>query len=249
VDVDYIKKRVQGIKAASFMKGYSKLVDDSGGQGRHMGVWFHSITVFLHFAATVMASVLLFKCNASRAFQRATIPYALPLPVQASARSYERAGYPWAEDGAFVGNAWNPFALILAFEWITVAFAICNLEPYVTEARTYSSLWLTLGLIMVALWTFVNIGDISLFLSVVLVFSFLAAGFLCEYFKDVHGKRVLPKKKQVRPNQVAPSVVVVTTPRPEAPPPAGKWPNEDPPVAPGAATRFLERTSMEGREW
>jgi hypothetical protein len=244
VDVDYIKKRVQGIKPASYMKGYSKLVDDSGGQGRHMGFWFHSITVFLHFAATVMASVLLFKCNASSAFQHATIPYALPLPVQASARSYERAGYPWAEDGAFVGNTWNPFALILAFEWITVAFAICNLEPYVTEARTYSSLWLTTGLIMIAFWTFVNIGDISLFMSVVLVFSFLAAGFLCEYFKDVHGKRVLPKKqggKQVKPNQVAPSVVVVSTPRPEAPPP-------EPQATPGA-TRFLERTSMEGREW
>ena len=233
------------------MKGYAKLpmvsaslsglgtVEESSSRptmisGRN---GFHIAIVVFHFISSVLATVLVFQCDVARGNQQATIPFALPPPPGITEIMSYRGGYPRAEDGEYVGNSWNPYALIMAFEWITVAFAICNLKPIMGNAQNYSWLWLAVGAILLVLWNFLNMHSMCVAMNLVLFWSFLAAAMICLYFDEAHGK-TLKKRK-------AATLIL----------PSKQAQKDEPGTTPGNNSSnnnndsFLMKTSMDGREW
>jgi hypothetical protein len=166
-----------------------------------------------------------FRCDTARGNQQATIPYSLPVPPYISEYAAYRGGYPHGEDGEYIGNTWNPFALILGFEWITVGFAICNLKPIIGNAQNYSWMWLAIGALLLVVWNFMNMRNMCFAMNVVLFGSYLLAASVCVYFDEVHGKKLKNKKTAHDP-------------------PALPSKDEDP-----GNEAFLMRTSVNGREW
>lgn len=191
---------------------------------------FHVAIVILHFISSVLATVLVFKCDVSRATQHATIPYALPPPPDIPEYMAYRGGYPRAEDGDYTGNTWNPYTLIMGFEWITAGFAFCNLKSIWNGAQNLSWVWLGIGSVILVAWNFLNIHSLSPAMSLVLFGSFLAAGLICAYFDEVHGK-VLKKGVTKVQHHETPSPQKVEEPK--------------------AATKIgvLIKANMDGREW
>ena len=160
----------------------------------------HSIIVAAHVISSSIATFMVFSCNVSKANQQATIPYALPSDPEYEI-AYFRAAYPWAEDEEYTGNVWNPYALIFAFEWITAAFGICNLKSMLKDAQDYACIWLVAGFILLVIWSCLNYHSLSLIMSLVLFWSYVATYFICSYFDEVHGKTLAAthKKKSLAP--------------------------------------------------
>jgi hypothetical protein len=201
----------------------------------------HVLIVVAHGISSAIATYMVFRCNVSRANQQATIPYALPTPDIEWDREVERyrAGVPWAEDGEYFGNVWNPYALIFAFEWITAAFAICNLKPMLRDAQDYSCIWLGVGFILMVIWHCLNYQSISLFMSLVLFWSYMVTWFICGYFDE---KQVLNKAHPPLPPTVLP---VVHKKEPVAVPDPAPEPSS------GSGSFFLVTTDtmLDGRLW
>lgn len=207
---------------------YTKITTHTGPDTHFTGYTprdgFHAFIVVLHTISSILATVIVFRCDAAKGNQQATIPFALPLPPGIPEYAAYRGAYPHGEDGEYIGNTWNPYALILGFEWITVAFAICNLKPVLPNAQNYSWIWLGIGAVLLVVWNFANMRHMCFAMNVVLFGSYLMAAGVCVYFNDVHGKRL---KKPVT-HESLPSAKEEELANNET---------------------FLMRTSVNGREW
>lgn len=210
---------------ASYTKITAHTGDEAHASGYTARDGFHVAIVLLHTISSILATVLVFKCDAARGNQQATIPYALPLPPTIPEYAAHRGAYPYAEDGEYSGNTWNPYALILGFEWITVAFAICNLKPMLANAQNYSWIWLAIGALLLVVWNFANMRHMCFAMNIILFGSYLMAASVCVYFDEAHGKRL--KKR-------------VTTRDPKPASKEEEMPNSE---------TFLMKTSVDGREW
>jgi hypothetical protein len=179
---------------------------------------FHLVVYILHTLAAITAASLALRCDTAQANQQAMIPTAIPLPPGSNISTVAayRAAFPWSEDALFDSQSWNPYALIMAFEWITAGFALCNLRHFIPPARSISAAWMVLGVILVAAWFGSNSksSEVCVAMLITLLLSFAAAGLQCELFyqnklphkhkqqdqqEDPHHKPLLPTDTQLSP--------------------------------------------------
>lgn len=163
---------------------------------------FHLAVYILHTLAAITAASLALRCDTALANQQAMIPMAIPLPPHSniSAVAAYRAAFPWSEDAEFDSQSWNPYALIMAFEWLTAGFALCNLSHFVPLARPISAAWMSLGLVLVAAWFGSNSrnNEVCVAMLITLLLSFAAAGAQCELF---YQNKLPHKHKQQDPQE------------------------------------------------
>jgi hypothetical protein len=147
---------------------------------------FRILVCGLHVLGSIVAAVFCFLCDAQKSRQIATVPFALPLSVSplrnmSHARA-SRTAFPWGEDDGEPGHLWNPFLLVLAFEWLTACYAMCNLTSLFKHILWPAMGWLATGLAIVITWFALNSGALGVSLPIVLVWAFVTTAVLCIRF-------------------------------------------------------------------
>lgn len=141
----------------------------------------------LHVIGAIVAAVFCFTCDASKSRQLATIPFAMPLsvsPLRNMSRARQaRVAFPWGEDEEEQHHAWNPFLLVLAFEWLTAGFAMSNLALLVPAIYWPTMVWLGAGLVVVISWLAVNSSVIGVAMPIIVIGSFVVTVILCIRFE------------------------------------------------------------------
>lgn len=124
-------------------------------------------------------------CDVAQANQRAMVPIALPIPLSvyniSTARAF-LAAFPWSEDAVFESHVWNPYVLIASFEWLTAAFALCNLWHLTEHIQIITLVWMIGGGTGVAIWFGVNSRhstDGGTAMGITLAISYAATLWLC----------------------------------------------------------------------
>jgi hypothetical protein len=116
---------------------------------------FYVALVALHASGAFAAFLMSLICDgAYHATQRAMLPVAIPTSglQNVSAIQAYRAAFPWSEDRVFTTHLWNPYLLIVVFEWLTAAFALCNLWDWLSKPLEYIMGWIALGLGATTVW-------------------------------------------------------------------------------------------------
>jgi len=113
-------------------------------------VWFHLAVVAVHACGALVTLVAGLVCRVGPAMQVPIVPYE---PLGPDSLADFRDGAGWAADLGAPLLALNPYLLIMAFEWITAAFAMLYLrEASYGLAPLVAAAWLGLGLVMQVLW-------------------------------------------------------------------------------------------------
>lgn len=121
----------------------------------------HILMLSIHTAGAIGAYIMSMYCDVLRANQQAMIPRAVAptgsntstiLPTHISQALLFRAGFPWSQDAKFETHVWNPYLLIVAFEWLTATFAFCTIQCWRDKARDWVNVWTVLGSAAILLW-------------------------------------------------------------------------------------------------
>ena len=138
----------------------------------------------IHGTAAIASLVICFYCNVRDISHQARVPVALPTPPDfpVSKEILFLAGYPWAEDAEFVTHTWNPFALIMTFQWLTAGFALRNVATIAWDGviSIVWCVWLTIGYTLYLTWSFAGFGGafcVAMFATVTV--CYLASLLLC----------------------------------------------------------------------
>lgn len=149
----------------------------------------HMAMTALHGAGAIGTMVMVWWCDIAEANQVAMIPSAIPIPANASGNISEvkayRAAFPWSEDAVFETHRWNPYILIMAFEWLTAGFALCNLWNWHKDVKDWAIGWISLGITPLFLWFVLNPRRDSEFctaMAIILVLSYIAAASVCSTY-------------------------------------------------------------------
>lgn len=124
-------------------------------------------------------------CDVAQANQRAMLPATIPIDLSTlniSAVRAHLAAFPWSEDNYFATHVWNPYILIAAFEWLTAAFALCNLWHLTRHIQLVTLGWMGVGAALVAMWFLFNTRrttDTCTAMVVTLAVSYAAGTWLC----------------------------------------------------------------------
>lgn len=125
-------------------------------------LWLRCAAFAMHAAAALAVAVVLFQCNTAQYSD--TGYHMLPLAWQApnatgpnstwvgptTLAQAVRNGIPWADDEPLAHHRWNPFGLVLIFEFLSSAFALYYLKvPY---ANYIAMTWLLVGFILYIAW-------------------------------------------------------------------------------------------------
>ena len=167
---------------------------------------FHIAVCLLHGLGAIGATIMSLVCDTAKANQRAMTPTSIPWVIHnASTALWDEAGafraaFPWSEDAVFTTHVWNPYMLIMAFEWITTAFALCMLSNLkVHRLMEWILGWLALGTIFSAIWFGTNSRRGTEFCTamfVTLILSYIATAALCViHFQWKSGKHK-PQKSE-----------------------------------------------------
>lgn len=134
----------------------------------------------LHGLGALTAAGLSFGCDTGKAHQTARVPALIG--NASSTHPQFLAAFPWDEGAEFVTHTWNPFALIIVFEWLTAAFALRPLRNVVKVPALLTQLclaWLFAGVAVFLGWTFSNSGGICVAQLCTVLVSFLATAAVC----------------------------------------------------------------------
>jgi hypothetical protein len=138
----------------------------------------------LHGVAAIASLVICFYCDVHDISHQARVPVALPIPkpLENETERLYLAGFPWAEDAEFVTHTWNPFPLIMTFQWLTAGFALRNVATLAWDGVISSiwCVWLAVGYALYATWTFTSFGGpfcVAMFSTITL--CYLVSGMLC----------------------------------------------------------------------
>jgi hypothetical protein len=165
---------------------------------------FRILVCGLHVLGAIVAAVFCFLCDAQKSRQIATVPFALPLSVSplrnTSHARASRTAFPWGEDDGEPGHSWNPFLLVLAFEWLTACYAMCNLTSLFKHILWPAMGWLAAGLAMVITWFAQNSGVLDRSLPIVLAWAFVTTAVLCIRFDRLRPSIMAPIAPVVVPS-------------------------------------------------
>ena len=148
-------------------------------------MYFHLAVVALDFIATVVSTVFVFSCNVGIAQYNAVIPQRLPLEPNASSLMQYLDASPWIEDTHFNTHSWNPFALILIFEWITLAFATCYLVDAWRYWGKFAYAFDAIGAVFFICWTIFTRDHICIAMICTATFSFIACAVILWWYNTV----------------------------------------------------------------
>ena len=161
---------------------------------------FHLLITVVHTVGAIGSYIMSMYCEVLPATQRAMIPAAIRVSMHnattAASRTQVnisevqayRAAFPWSEDAVFHTHLWNPYLLIVAFEWLTAAFAMCNLCRWWPEVKIWSLVWVALGLILIVMWLIRHYvleteapkqEEFATAMTVTLILSYFATAALC----------------------------------------------------------------------
>jgi hypothetical protein len=121
----------------------------------------HLVMVGLHAAGAIGAYAMSMYCDVLSANQRAMLPKSIHPMRKITNFSHHhavspvtafRAGYPWSQDHEFPTHVWNPYLLVVAFEWITAAFALCTLRHFIHDTHKWVMIWVNAGLVACIFW-------------------------------------------------------------------------------------------------
>lgn len=154
------------------------------------GDQFRLALAALHATGAVGAALMSLICgNVARAVQTAMTPYAMSVNAASNltAAHLLRTAYPWTEDRQFTLNRWNPYILVVAFEWLTAGFAVCNIKHWLTpnDAMTFVQVWNAAGAVLIGVWFALPSTRQEPFcamMAVILTVSFVAAAVVFSRF-------------------------------------------------------------------
>jgi hypothetical protein len=158
---------------------------------------FHLVLVILHGIGAFGAFLMSMICNGvAHGTQRGmlTVATSAALGNFTRVRAY-RAAYPWSEDGEFETHLWNPYFLIVAFEWITAGFALCNLWHWLSHPLEFTQGWMAFGALALGAWVLRHNGatPFCFAMIVILLISFIAAAAACvRYFQLIQAQGLVP---------------------------------------------------------
>lgn len=209
--------------------------------------------ISLHAAGAIGAYVMSMYCSVLPANQQAMIPRSvapsggnltISVPANISEALMFRAGFPWSQDAKFETHVWNPYLLVVVFEWLTAGFALCTPLCWREKAKDFVDIWLGAGATAVAMWFMRHYVFSKTPLAVfpwamvfIVALSFVAAVLICYNYIDNCAE------------------IVANAP----PPDQGPSPPDDP-IIPAAivtpedphektASAITRRVVMQGRTW
>ena len=213
----------------------------------------HILMISLHAAGAIGAFIMSMYCDVLPANQQAMIPrsittnngnHSISLPPNISEALLFRAGFPWSQDEKFTTHVWNPYLLVVVFEWLTAAFALCTPLCWREKAKTWVEVWLGLGAVAVVMWFMRHYilyktpqAVFPWAMAIILTLSFSATGNICYDYLE-HCEHIA--RQQTQPDQEPP------TPDNLLIPPATVTPDDTPEKSASAITR---RVVVQGREW
>jgi hypothetical protein len=162
---------------------------------------FHFALVILHTLGAFGAFLMSMICEGvAHGTQRGmlTVATGAALGNFTRLRAYQ-AAYPWSEDGVFETHLWNPYFLIVAFEWITAGFALCNLWHWLQHPLEFTQGWMAFGALALGAWALRHNGHTPFCFAmfVILVISFTIAAAACvRYDQLIHSQGLLPAAEQ-----------------------------------------------------
>jgi hypothetical protein len=164
---------------------------------------FHLAIFVLHSLGAMAAMIMSFSCDVAQANQQAMVPASIPLnPLgNISAVRAHRAAFPWSEDALFSTHSWNPYLLVMGFEWLTAGFALCNLSHFVSHTRGISAAWISVGGVLAMVWFGSNSkrSELCVAMFIILPLSYAAAALQCEmFYKDRLAHKQRPTHHQER---------------------------------------------------
>lgn len=121
----------------------------------------HLLMFTLHALGAIGAFIMSMYCDVLHANQRAMIPHSiapndrsttLMVTSNVSEALLFRAGFPWSQDAEFKSHVWNPYLLVVVFEWLTAGFALCTPRIWRSKAKEWVNIWLALGVTAVLVW-------------------------------------------------------------------------------------------------
>jgi hypothetical protein len=127
----------------------SLLPTDAGDQ-------FYLALFVLHGLAAVASGIMSMYCEVSFASQQAmrTVPVQNFSRMQNTDIQMFIGATPWSEDGQFDSHRWNPYILVLAFQWLTAWFAFCNIRGWydLKDIKGWAIAGVFLGLVVIGVW-------------------------------------------------------------------------------------------------
>lgn len=166
--------------------------------------------VALHASGAIAAFLMSMICDgAYRATQRAMQPVAIPSSGLRNVSGTQAfiAAFPWSEDGEFKNHLWNPYLLVVVFEWLTAGFVLCNLWDWLSKPLEYIQGWLALGVGATTVWFIVGQTsetkktDFCLPMFILVYISFAAAALAVMRLAEVIKKR---KEEAAKANAKSP---------------------------------------------
>jgi hypothetical protein len=142
---------------------------------------FYLVLVALHAAGAFGAFLMSVICSGvPHAVQRAMLPTAIPSSALQNVTAVQafRAAYPWSEDREIEWYLWNPYVLIVAFEWLTAGFALCNLWDWLSNPFESILGWLGAGYVAIFFWMVYRGGDEKFCYA---MHTFIALSFAASY--------------------------------------------------------------------
>lgn len=224
----------------------------------------HLLMFSLHTVGAIGAYVMSMYCDVLLADQRAMIPHSIALsdgnvtmhtPQNVSEAQMFRAGFPWSQDSVLPSHIWNPYLLVVVFEWLTAAFAMCTIRGWRdTMGKDWVDLWLGAGVALVAFWFmrhyvfYKTAGAVfPVVMLLLLIPTFIGAALVCYMYLDkceaiekAHSKSASDGNPKDQNDLTPPDDPLV----PDAPAPEN--PTEKQRAAAAAPTR---KVVVQGRTW
>lgn len=138
----------------------------------------------VHGLAAVASGIMSMYCEVSFASQQAM----RVAPIHGNASHLMRTSEiqlfmgatPWSEDDKFESHRWNPYILVLAFQWLTAWFAFCNIRHWhdPKDIKGWAIAGVFLGIVVIAVWAVLpnpRSQEPCLAMYILLLLSFIAA--------------------------------------------------------------------------
>ena len=104
---------------------------------------FRGVMVFLHSTAAICSLILCFACNGARLSQNWTVPYVSTQDVSCTSSRMEcfRSNQKYNDSIILNSYFFNPYLLIMVFQWITASFSLFHIRHLWSGIRYTCIAW------------------------------------------------------------------------------------------------------------
>lgn len=119
------------------------------------------IAFIMHFIMAIVVVSVSFQCRSERYTNKGTYMLPMQCPSNQTQSYCFREALPWADDEPLKNHAWNPFMMVVVFEFISAGFALFYLReqrqwpmPFQLFCRYFPLAWIGIGYILYLAWYF-----------------------------------------------------------------------------------------------